>query len=59
MTKQNTYRPLPLVEHQPVIITANIATERGLDSGTMARIVAVIQHPDDDDIDVSAGHRLI
>jgi len=29
---------LPLVEHQPVIITANIATELGLVNGTMAHM---------------------
>jgi hypothetical protein len=36
------HRPLPVVEHQPVII---IATERGLVSGTMACVVAVVQNP--------------
>ena len=35
---------LPLVERQPVIVTANIATELGLVNGAMAHIVAIIQH---------------
>lgn len=35
---------LPLVERQPVIVTANIATELGLVNGSMAHIVAIIQH---------------
>ena len=47
---------LPLVEHQPVMVTANIATELGLVNGTMASIVAIIQHPDDNvNVDVSVG----
>jgi len=49
---------LPLVEHQPVIITANIATELGLVNGTMAYIIAVIQHPDDDvNVEATTGAR--